>query len=168
MTEYARTVVMDAMERGLTPVTTGRMVDETGLNGFAVRKALQELEERGEVEKVNGNTFKLAENELGETFIQGIQKGTHEWRTEQFDNLAPIPQTMGTMVEVAEFGGMLVKAEYYDEEWADDERLKEEAGDVIIYFLGVLSLLGYDVVECIEKALEKNYDRDWEEHMEAP
>lgn len=101
-------------------------------------------------------------------YIRRVQQDTHEWRTEKFDNVAPIPQLLGTQVELAEMGDMLVKAEYYDEAWADDDRLKEEAGDVIVFFLGVLSCLGYDVVECIELALAKNRERDWDEHMEAP
>lgn len=103
-----------------------------------------------------------------ERYIQQVQRESHEWRTNKFDNLAPVPQTMGTMAEIAEFGSLLVKAIWYDENWADEERLKEEAGDVFIFFLGTLSLLGFDVVECIEAARRKNEKRDWESHMEAP
>lgn len=102
------------------------------------------------------------------TYIRNVQTETHEWRRKQFGEVQPTPQLLGTMVEIAEMGDMLVKAEYYDEDWADDEKLKEEAGDVMLYFLGVMSCLGYDVVECIELALEKNERRDWEKHMEAP
>lgn len=109
-----------------------------------------------------------ADAENMEPYIRIIQQETHAWRTEKFGEVQPTPQLLGTMVELSEMGDMLVKAEYYDEGWADDERLKEEAGDVMVYFLGVLSCLGYDVVECIEVALDKNQTRDWDEHMSAP
>jgi len=101
-------------------------------------------------------------------YIERVQDETHQWRIEQFGDVRPTPQLLGTMVELAEMGDMLVKAEYYDEDWADDERLKEEAGDVMLYMLGVMSTLDYNVVECIEKAADKNESRDWDEHMEAP
>lgn len=103
-----------------------------------------------------------------QTYIQTVQEATHWWRMEQFGEVEPTPQLLGTMVELAEMGDMLVKAEYYDENWADDERLEEEAGDVIIFFLGVLSCLDMDVVDCIEAARQKNENRNWDEHMKAP
>lgn len=100
-------------------------------------------------------------------WIQKIQQETHEWRLENIDNLAPIPQTLGTAGELlGEFGSLLVKEEYYGEGWADRAELEAEAGDVIIYFFGVLSLLDLDVVDCIEAALRKNEERDWDEHMD--
>lgn len=87
---------------------------------------------------------------------------------EKWPEITPMGQLFGTAIEVMELGELLWKARHYDEDWADEDRLKEEAGDVIIYFLGVLSLLELDVIECIEAALDKNEERDWENHMEAP
>lgn len=86
----------------------------------------------------------------------------------QWPQTTAFGQTFGTAIEIMELGELVFKAEYYDEDWADEERLKEEAGDSFIYLLGVLSLLDLDVIDCIETALEKNEMRDWDEHMEAP
>lgn len=101
-------------------------------------------------------------------YIQHVQQKTHEWRIEKWPDLTALAQTFGTAIEVMELGELVLKAEYYDEDWADDERLKEEAGDALIYLLGVMSLLDLDVEECIEAALDKNETRDWDEHMQAP
>lgn len=101
-------------------------------------------------------------------YIQSVQHDTHEWRMEQFPQSTAFGQAFGTAIEVMELGELVYKAEYYDENWADEQRLKEEAGDSLIYLLGVMSLLDLDVIDCIETALEKNEMRDWDEHMEAP
>lgn len=101
-------------------------------------------------------------------YIQRIQHDTHDWRMEQFPQSTAFGQAFGTAIEVMELGELVYKAEYYDEDWADRQRLKEEAGDSMIYLLGVMSLLDLDVIDCVETALEKNEMRDWEEHMEAP
>lgn len=101
-------------------------------------------------------------------YIRKVQVETHAWRLRQFGKVEPTPQLLGTMVELAEMGDMLVKAEYYDDDWADDERLKEEAGDVMLYLLGVMSCLDFDVMDCIEAAQRKNSNRNWETHMQAP
>lgn len=149
------------------PLDVDDVDDEFGQAGL---DATRELMRRGEV-GFNINWDLQVQDPVEHedlTYIQAVQRSTHEWRQQQFNNLAPIPQTMGTMVEVAEFGGMLVKALYYDEDWADEEKLMTEAGDVILFWLGVLSLLDYDVIDCIEAALDKNAARDWEEHMKAP
>lgn len=101
-------------------------------------------------------------------YIQAIQKQTHEWRMEKWPDISALAQTFGTAIEVMELGELVLKAEYYDEDWADEQRLKEEAGDALLYHLGVMSLLELDVKECIEAALDKNQARDWDEHQKAP
>lgn len=101
-------------------------------------------------------------------YIRQIQRQTHSWRMEKWPNVTPLAQVLGTAIEVMELGDLILKSKFYDEEWADDQRLKEEAGDAFIYLLGVISLLGFDVIECIEAALDKNNDRDWETHQKAP
>jgi NTP pyrophosphatase (non-canonical NTP hydrolase) len=87
---------------------------------------------------------------------------------EKWPDVTPMGQTFGTAIEVMELGELLWKAQHYDEDWADTQRLKEESGDALVYLLGVMSLLDMDVVACVEAALDKNDDRDWEEHQEAP
>ena len=104
-------------------------------------------------------------NEDDLTYIQKVQVVTHAWRMEMWPDLEVWQQFAGFVGEIAEFIEILFKGEFYDDEWDDREELKKEAGDVIIYFLGVLSLLDLDVHECIEAAREKNDDRDWEEHQ---
>lgn len=101
-------------------------------------------------------------------FIQTVQRETHNWRISKWPDLNPMAQAFGTAIEIMELGELIFKAQYYDEEWADEDRLKEEAGDALIYLLGVMSLLDLDVVECIEAAQDKNYSRDWDSHQEAP
>lgn len=101
-------------------------------------------------------------------YINKVQTVTHEWRMEKWPELTPLGQLFGTVIEIAELGEMLWKARHYDEDWQNRQRIKEEAGDVLIYFLGVLSLLDLEPDECIEAAMAKNDARDWEDHMEAP
>lgn len=100
--------------------------------------------------------------------IDEVQQRTHEWRLEEFGEPDPIDQLFGTMLELGEVGGPVLKAKYYDEEWIDEEHLKTEIGDVLIYFLGVASIMGYDISDCIRHAEVKNGNRDWEEHKQAP
>lgn len=105
---------------------------------------------------------------MTDPYIRQVQEATHAWRMEKWPDLTPLAQLAGTDVEVSELLEMEVKSEYYDDDWASEERFKEEIGDVIIYLMGYSSLRGFDVDECVEAALDKNEDRDWEEHMEAP
>lgn len=99
------------------------------------------------------------------TRLQAIQAETHNWRMSKWPELTYWQQFGGFVGELAEFIEILFKSEFYDEEWNDCQALKEEAGDVIIYFLGVLSLLDLDVMDCIIAARQKNKERDWEEHQ---
>lgn len=111
-----------------------------------------------------------------EEWIREVQRITHEWRTETIDDeLTPLSQAAHTSVEAAELLDLFVKDETYAEgEWVDVDgwsnvpggrnEVMEEAGDVIISHLGTLSLLGLDVVECVEAAMEKNGSRDWADH----
>lgn len=101
-------------------------------------------------------------------YIQRVQRETHQWRMEKWPDLDVWKQFGGFTGEIAEFVEILFKAEFYDDEWYDERRLQEEAGDLIIYFLGVLSLVDLDAKECIEAAMEKNDRRDWDDHQEAP
>lgn len=103
-----------------------------------------------------------------ETYIQTIQRETHEWRMEKWPDLSPMAQLAGTDVEVSELLEMEVKGEHYDEAWANEEQFKSEIGDVMIYLMGYASLRGFDIVECIDAAQGKNQSRDWEEHQKAP
>lgn len=102
----------------------------------------------------------------GELLLE-IQAETHPWRVEKIPDLNPRDQLDGTMVEVAEILEAVVKEETYDEGWADDEHVKEEIGDVIIYLSGFCALKGFDMTECIHRAQAKNSERDWDEHMRA-
>lgn len=102
------------------------------------------------------------------SWIGDVQQETHDWRMDKWPDLTPWEQFGGFVGEIAEFIEILFKAKHYDGEWRDEQKLQEEAGDVIIYFLGVLSLLDLDIEECIAAALEKNEARDWDEHQEAP
>lgn len=101
-------------------------------------------------------------------YIQNVQQKTHMWRMNKWPDVTVWKQFGGFIGELGEFVEILFKSEFYDDAWDNEERLKEEAGDILIYFLGVLSLLGLDAHECLEAALEKNEARDWEEHQEAP
>ena len=100
--------------------------------------------------------------------MQNIQDETHEWRMQKWPDLTPLAQLSGTAVEVSELLEMEIKGEHYDKEWCTDEKLKEEIGDVMIYLMGYASLRGFDIAECIDAAHDKNNERDWDQHMEAP
>lgn len=110
----------------------------------------------------------MTKDPQGHYYIEEVQKQTHEWRMEKWPDITAFGQLFGTAIELMELGELLWKARHYDKNWADDDELKKEAGDVIVYFLGVMSLLDFDVVECIEAALDKNENRDWDEHQRAP
>lgn len=105
---------------------------------------------------------------IPDEYIRRVQRNTHEWRMENWPSITVWEQFGGTIGELGEFIEILVKANNYDEGWEDRDRMKEEAGDVLIYWLGVLSLLDIDVIDCIEAAREKNDQRDWDSHQEAP
>lgn len=100
--------------------------------------------------------------------MQQIQSDTHEWRMDKWPDLTPLAQLAGTDVEVSELLEMEVKGEHYDEDWMDDEQFKKEIGDVLIYLMGYASLRDLDVAECIDAAMDKNENRDWDDHMKAP
>lgn len=120
----------------------------------------------------SGNTIRCPNCRAGAvthtTFMNHVQEETHEWRMEEWPDITALAQTFGTAIEVMELGELVLKGEYYDEDWADEQRLKEEAGDSLVYLLGVMSLLDLTVEECVAAALRKNDDRDWEEHQGAP
>lgn len=100
-------------------------------------------------------------------WLRGVQRDSHEWRLDTIgDDITPTTQLAHTRNEIAELSDPLVKGATYDGAWTDgeEEHLKTEAGDVIVAYLGVLSLLGFDAVECMNLALEKNGQRSWEEH----
>ena len=100
--------------------------------------------------------------------MQKTQQRTHQWRMTQWPELTPLQQLSGTAVEVSELLEMEIKGEHYDKDWCTDEKLKEEIGDVMIYLMGYASLRGFDIAECIDAADDKNVNRDWDKHMEAP
>lgn len=100
--------------------------------------------------------------------LNELQRQTHAWRTDQFGEIDIEDQLLGTFFEMSELGERIVKGNNYDPDWADEEQMKTEAGDVLIYFLGVLSIAGYDAEECVDLALKKNNLRNWDEHMKAP
>lgn len=102
----------------------------------------------------------------GETLLE-IQAETHPWRLDKIPDLTPRDQLDGTMVEVAEILEAVVKEETYDDGWANEEHVKEEIGDVLIYLSGFCALEGFDMIECIARARAKNSDRDWDEHMRS-
>ena len=120
---------------------------------------LVELEEFGETDE-------------GVPLIREVQRRTAEWRHETINgDISPLSQAAHTSVEANELLDLLVKGETYDMSegpvggWSDDEgrqKAMEEAGDVIVAHLGTLSLLGVDVVDAIDAALEKNGARDWD------
>jgi len=103
-------------------------------------------------------------------YIREVQERTAEWREETINgDLSPMSQAAHTSVEANELLDLLVKDETYHTcralDWEDNEarnKAIEEAGDVIVAHLGTLSLLGVDVVDAIEAALEKNGARDWD------
>lgn len=98
-------------------------------------------------------------------WLREVQRETHEWRTQTIgDDITPFSQAAHASVEASEVLDLFVKGETYDESWVEenDDELKQEIGDVVVALAGVPSLLGLDLVECVEAALEKNGARDWD------
>lgn len=109
--------------------------------------------------------------ELVEGALDGLDELQAElaaWREETIgDDITPATQSLHSVVELAELADLLLKEETYGGGWIDDEHRDEtmtEAGDVLVAYLGVLSMLNLRASECIEAAREKNGERDWEEH----
>lgn len=102
---------------------------------------------------------------LDGSWIRGVQQRSHEWRMETIgDGVTPLSQAGHASVEANEVLDLFVKGETYDDSWVDENEreLMLEIGDFFVAGLGVPSLLGLDVVDCIEAALEKNGAREWE------
>jgi len=102
------------------------------------------------------------------TYIRHVQERTAAWREEAINgDPTPLTQAAHTSVEANELLDLLVKDETYQGRWATEDvelrrEVVEEAGDVIVAHLGTLSLLGVDVGDAIDAALDKNGARDWD------
>lgn len=107
-------------------------------------------------------------------WLRQVQRHTAEWREETIEGTpTPLSQAAHSSVEAGEVLDLLVKDETYGGSWATEDvelrrELKEECGDVIVAHLGTMSLLGLDVVECVEAAMEKNGAREWAGWQEGP
>lgn len=107
-------------------------------------------------------------------WLRRVQHDTAEWREETIEgDTTPLSQAAHSSVEAAEVLDLLVKDETYGGSWATEDvelrrELKVECGDVIVSHLGTMSLLGLDVVECVEAAMEKNGSREWAGWQEGP
>jgi NTP pyrophosphatase (non-canonical NTP hydrolase) len=100
-------------------------------------------------------------------WLRHVQLRTAEWREETVPGATPLTQAAHTSVEANELLDLLVKDDTYGGTWATEDmelrrELVEEAGDVVIAHLGTLSLLGVDVRDAVDAALEKNGAREWE------
>lgn len=110
-------------------------------------------------------------------WIREVQRKSHEWRLDTIgDDITPMSQLAHTRNEMAELSDPIVKDDTYSDGWVNMDRehvpggrreMMTEAGDVIVAYLGVLSLLDLDVVECVVEALEKNGQRDWDGWQEG-
>lgn len=96
----------------------------------------------------------------GRLWIQEVQERNHQWREENVPNAEPLDQAAHTAVEASELLDLFVKQAEYGV-GLDAVEAKTEAGDIVVSHLSLMSMMGWDVVDCIDLARSKNDGREW-------
>ena len=99
-------------------------------------------------------------------WIRNLQENNEAWFQETIPHYTPLDQAAHTVNEASELLDLYVKQSQYQKDFPKEEAMTE-AGDIVISLLSFMSIEEFDVVECIQKALQKNDSRDWDEHMES-